>query len=505
MSVNHQGLYELLKETVGPEYISDDPPVLEAYSRTGWVLGKLKKKRPGFIILPGSVEDVQVIVRTANKYNVPFIPIGSFLHWSCQATYPETIIIDFKRMDKILKIDEKNKYALIEPFVTYSQLQAEGMKKGLWLPVPSSGGNTSVLANHLFCGSHFAMHRIPYYARAILGVEWVLPTGEILKLGSAAYGDDYFWGEGPGPDLKGLMRGYIGVLGGLGVVTKMAVRLYPWTGPEIFPCRGVYPEKIFDFPKDFVKLYLAIFPNTEDAVNAIYEICKAEIGMSLHLVSTAMAMAPMAKSKKEFIRLCKGFKKIPEFLLFMSFRTSPKVMAFEEKVLQNIVSENKGTFIPDEMVSSMHESIPETLRSSVSMRIVNPTGGYDVFRSWAESLDKLLDQLKQAKKFLIEKFEDLIHFYYLIPLELGHYGHIELSILYDPLTQLKKALECQNIGLKQDADQKMYVTGSAGPAHVLLGPAYGNYHLLLKEIKKKIDPNNVSNPPYPIDVRDNRG
>ena len=134
------------------------------------------------------------------------------------------------------------------------------------------------------------------------------------------------------------------------------------------------------------------------------------------------------------------------------------------------------------------------------MRILNPMGGYDVFRSWAESLDKLLDQLKQAKAFLEEKYRDFIHFYYMIPLELGHYGHIELSILYDPITQLDEAMECQNIGIRQDAEQKMYVTGSAGPAHDILGPSYGNYQLLLRKIKKKLDPNNVSNPPYPIDV-----
>jgi len=486
---------------VGPDHISDDPAVLEAYSRTGWVLGRKLKKRPGFVVLPGSLDDVQAIVRTANKYSVPFIPVGSFLHWSCQASYPETIILDFKRMNKILKMDEKNMYAVIEPFVTYSQLQAEAMKKKLWLPVPSSGGNTSVLANHLFCGSHFAMHRIPYYARAVLGVEWVLPTGELLRLGSAGYGDgdNYFWGEGPGPDLRGLMRGYGGVLGGLGVVTKIAVRLYPWTGPEIFPCRGVYPEKIFDFPQDLAKLYLGLFPTTEDAVNAVYEICKAEIGMSLHLVSTAMAMAPMSKSREEFMNLCQAFKNVKEFLLFMSFKTSPRVIDYEKKALQKIAEENKGMLLPDEMVSQLREGIPETIRSSVSMRILNPTGGYDVFRSWAESLDKLLDQLKEAKNFLQEKYGDLIYFYYMIPLELGHFGHVELSILYDPVTQLEEAYECQSIGLKQDAEQKMYVTGSAGVAHDILGPSYGNYQLLLRKIKKSIDPNNVSNPPYPID------
>jgi len=211
----------------------------------------------------------------------------------------------------------------------------------------------------------------------------------------------------------------------------------------------------------------------------------------------------MSKNKEDFQRLCGAFKDVSEFLLFMSFKTSPRIIDHEKKVIKRIVKNNKGTFIPDKMVASMKEAIPETLRSCVSMRIINPMGGYDVFRSWAESLDKLLGQLEQAKKFLSDKYGDLIYFYYLIPLELGHYGHVELSILYNPKTQFEKALECQDIGLRQDADQKMYVTGSAGPAHKILGPAYGNYHLLLKKIKQQLDPHNVSNPPYPIDIKNN--
>jgi glycolate oxidase len=497
---SHSLILEELRGAVGADYVSDDPAIMQAYSRTGWAYGRKNQRKPDSIVLPGSTGEVQSVVRIANRFRIPFIPVGSFLHWSCQASQPETIIIDMKRMDKIEKIDSKNMFALIQPFVTYTQLQAEAMKKKLWLPVPSSGGNTSALANHIFCGSHFAMHRIPYYARGILGAEWILPTGEIVKTGSAGHDDDYFWGEGPGPDLRGLMRGYGGAMGGLGVITKMAVRLYPWPGPELFPCKGVSPKKEFDFPANLYKPHLAVFPTTQQAVNAMYDICRAEIGIALTLVNNSMALASATRSKEEFQSLLKAFASMPEILLFISFEFSPGVVEYEKKVLERIVMENQGRFLPEQVIDAFRDAIPESMRSAVSMRVTNPAGGYDVYRSWAESMDNLLNQLDLAKKLVSEKHGDLIYFYYLNPIELGHYGHVEVGILYDPLTQIDTALNCQNEGLEQDVEMKIYVTGSTGGANRILGPAYSNYHLLLRKVKLELDPNNVSNPPYPIET-----
>ena len=69
-------------------------------------------------------------------------------------------------------------------------------------------------------------------ARNVLGVEWVLPTGEILRLGTAGTGAGWFSADGPGMSLQGLMRGQWGAMGALGVVTKVAAKLYDWCGPE---------------------------------------------------------------------------------------------------------------------------------------------------------------------------------------------------------------------------------------------------------------------------------
>jgi len=116
------------------------------------------------------------------------------------------MLIDLKRMNR-LEIDDRHMYALVEPGVIYSQLQEQAMRKGLYITVPGGGAQTSVVANYLMWWLSPLNYRQGMAFRRILGVEWVLPDGELLKLGSLAIGKDYFWGDGLGVDLRGLVRG----------------------------------------------------------------------------------------------------------------------------------------------------------------------------------------------------------------------------------------------------------------------------------------------------------
>ena len=104
----------------------------------------------------------------------------------------------------------------------------------------------------------------------------VLPDGEILRMGSLAVGDDWFWGDGIGPDLRGLLRGYTGLRGCLGIVTKMAVKVLPFQ-PERLEPKGISPNTALALPEKRVKWINYIMPSKEAQVKAMYEIGKAEI------------------------------------------------------------------------------------------------------------------------------------------------------------------------------------------------------------------------------------
>jgi glycolate oxidase len=139
----HKLIYGELVNILGADYVSDDPAVTQAYSRDFYAASVLRRQSPEFIVLPGSTEDVQQIIRLANRYKFPFSVIGSGLIFSLVgARKPYWCLVHTKRMNRI-EIDEKNMYAIIEPYVTHAQLHAEAMKRGLYMGTPEAGSQTS--------------------------------------------------------------------------------------------------------------------------------------------------------------------------------------------------------------------------------------------------------------------------------------------------------------------------------------------------------------------------
>ncbi|GAA5820595.1 hypothetical protein JCM11251_003067 [Rhodosporidiobolus azoricus] len=186
---------------------------------------------PSAIALPGSTEDVQAIVRWANKWIFPLWPIsiGRNLGYGGAAPrVPGSLVINLgQRMNKVINIDEKAANCLLEPGVTYIALYEELKKRGLgeklWIDVPDLGGG-SVMGNALdrgvgYTGDHWGQH---------CGMEVVLPNGELVTLGmdsmpNAKTGQCFPYGYGP--SLDGLFS-----QANNGIVTKMGFFLMPSPG-----------------------------------------------------------------------------------------------------------------------------------------------------------------------------------------------------------------------------------------------------------------------------------
>ena len=139
----------------------------------------------------------------------------------------------------------KNQIAVIEPYVRAIDLQTELIKHGLTCHIVSSGASHSLLASHAAAwGYGTSGASTSFSGRNLLGVEWVLPTGEVINLGSAGSGCGWFSADGPGPSMRGIVRGFQGTLGGLGVFTKCAIKLYKWDGPREWEVEGQSPKYI---------------------------------------------------------------------------------------------------------------------------------------------------------------------------------------------------------------------------------------------------------------------
>jgi glycolate oxidase len=193
-----------------------------------------------------------------------------------------TIQLDMRRMNRILEIDTKNNYAVVEPHVILAQLQAEAMKVGLNTHIHGPGASCSCLASATALnGLGPSTAWLGHHSENTLGVEWVMPDGEMLRVGSVGSGLGWFNSEGPGPSLKGLVRGMVGSNGSMGVFTKCAVKLYPWPGPASLPVAGKPPAYKAVLPDNF-KSYTLGFPNWEAWADSCYQIWEAGIGYVAH-------------------------------------------------------------------------------------------------------------------------------------------------------------------------------------------------------------------------------
>ena len=105
-------VYERLSEIVGKDYVSDTAEERFIYSRDQ---GVQEPHMPDYVVMPQSTLEVQSIIRLANTHKIPVVPMGGGLVLS-GLTVPQKqgIVLDMKRMNKILEISEGSHYAVVE-------------------------------------------------------------------------------------------------------------------------------------------------------------------------------------------------------------------------------------------------------------------------------------------------------------------------------------------------------------------------------------------------------
>ncbi|MDY6966243.1 MAG: FAD-binding oxidoreductase [Halobacteriota archaeon] len=217
------GVYNSLCEIVGKEFTSNKQEETYIYSRD---LGAMERRRVDYVVMPKKVEEVQMIVKLANEEKIPIVPMGGGVTTS-GLTMPVKggIVMDLKRMDKIIGVNEKSRYVIIEPGVTQGQLRSylEENHPLLRHSMPDAPPIATVTANALVHGSGHLSQRYGFHSDMINGMEVVLPTGEMIKVGSCSV-SSFWFSRAPLPDLAGL---FIGWYGTTGIVTKLSLRLYP--------------------------------------------------------------------------------------------------------------------------------------------------------------------------------------------------------------------------------------------------------------------------------------
>jgi len=233
---NYQQAIQAWQDKIGSTKVESSTEQTEKYTQN---ITEYQGESPVAILKPTSRTDVEAIVAVANKYHVPLYVVSTGKNWGIGSKLPVKngcALVILSEMKNIIEVNEKYRYAIIEPGVTQKKLSDYLLKNtNLMLPSTGSAENTSIVGNVLDRGSVFFNHRYDF----LTGLEVLLGNGKVVRTGFWHYFDSnetrtpiFFHPPGVGPDIKGIFT-----QSNLGIVTAMVVRLKPRT-----PSTIVYAE-----------------------------------------------------------------------------------------------------------------------------------------------------------------------------------------------------------------------------------------------------------------------
>ncbi len=239
-------LIERLRTIVGPDALLTSPSELFVYECDAYTV---EKNRPDVVVFPTSTEQIVRIVQVCNELDVPFLPRGSgtSLAGGCLAI-GGGVVISLTRMKKILEVNYRDRYAVVEPGVVNLWLTNHIKGQGYhFAPDPSSQGACTIGGNA--ATNSGGPHTLKYGVTVnhVLGVELVLPDGRVVQTGGPAE-------DNPGYDLTGVI---VGSEGTFGITTKICCRIT--RNPEAY------------------RTLLGVFETVDDATNTISDIIGAGI------------------------------------------------------------------------------------------------------------------------------------------------------------------------------------------------------------------------------------
>ncbi len=216
-------IHSELEEIVGREFVSVKEADKLVYSVDWFWLPQMwldrgqKLQPPDFIVHPGSVEEISEILKIANSYKIPVIPWGggSGSQGGVVPVYGG-IILDVKRLNKIIDIDEKSLTITAQAGINGTQLEWAVNEKNLTLPHYPASANCATLGGYLAPrGSGTISTKYGKAEDLVLGMQVVLPTGEIIRTPKIPQ-------HAAGPDFYHL---FLGSEGTLGVITEATMQL----------------------------------------------------------------------------------------------------------------------------------------------------------------------------------------------------------------------------------------------------------------------------------------
>jgi hypothetical protein len=474
---------------VGAHYVKDDPATLKKYSLDQ---SFVPPSQPAIIVFPKSVNEVQEIVRLANRTVTPLVPLSSGLNFH-GATIPARggIVANLSHMNKILSIDTDNWFVVIEPGVTYEQLQNELSTHNLRAMIPLGvPPQRTVLSSSLERDPALAAASFEYGNDLILDTEIILPDGELFRTGLWASGGRP--GSHLGPVRALLYRFWTAAQGTLGIMTKMALQV------EHLPQQ----QEILFLP----------FSSLNDSLETIKQIQRNEIGLECFLFNSFNCAAlfcegwnipesyPANKSPSSDFDALRNT--LPPWILTIALPGPPRIpeekIAYEKEALTNLCSQ-----LGQDLLTTLPPL--DNAQTYFSRFLLRP---WDILKKFCYKGSVHTLSFKSPLK-RIPEFESLIHTVltahsypqrdmgiYLLPLERGRAVHFECDLHCD-LSDQQESEKVKKLWLT--LSETLISKGALfdrpyGAWADMIYARTGTYTIKLKELKKELDPNNIMNP-----------
>ena len=492
-----------VREVIGEEYASTDPEILSTYSRDFSIT---PKRRPNLVALPGTTEEIQAIVRIANTYRMPvYLLTSGFNHAGSFVPRRGGIMLDLKRMNRILRIDEESMTATFQPYVRIAVFYEECSKRFAARDImlrpanPITYGSACMMSNVMTGGIPFIALTSGSHAESVVGMTLVTPEGEILKTGSSALpnvGDVPVLG--PGPDMGGM---FLAAEGNFGICTEMTLKLYtenPWPRDRTY---YIHPaDEAEDDIGDVAEFFYRV--TRDNYVQALYKsnnrhfaqavassdeeveaLCQSMPVNIMMCVMTGLDEEEMEIKKRHFDEQMEAFGKFVEMaesenqaFLEMMDLTEEEIERLLVKrclTLPGRVGRWKGSFQwTTHMVKMEKMEAMEKKYRAIMNRYWIPPDYYGSPRS--TSTDTALQGPNQYGRTVMLEFD----FYY----DQGNPDEVKrASVVYDKLQRM--GLDAGTLGVKPGCR-----------TYDLQMPRLGTYFDICKQLKRIMDPNGIMGP-----------
>ena len=294
-----------LAKIVGSRHVLVKPDILEEYSADSSFVPPV---RPRCVVRPENVAEVQAIVKWANESRTPLVPVSSGGSHSRGDTIPSVdgvIIVDLSRMKKILRIDARNKVAMVEPGVTFDELQAALAKEGLGAYMPLAPRQSKSVIGSVLEREPIIMPAHHWdSADPLLCVEVVFGSGDRFRTGEASGPDtiEEQWEMGRvqmnpfGHSHVDFHRLITGAQGTIGIVTWATLKC----------CYLSRLSRALLVPSD----------KLETLIDLVYQPLKFRLGGKLLILNGLNLAGLLGRNPREIRELKKA---LPPWVLFISF------------------------------------------------------------------------------------------------------------------------------------------------------------------------------------------